>query len=517
MAAPALASPRNQRFSNLTAIELRDIAITSGECRLTCDGALLLATGRHTGRAPNDRYIVENAASASDVAWGKVNRPLPPEAFQALKQLVLARLESAPSFELDLHAGGAAGARVHVVTSRAAHALFCRYLFQEPSRFTAFGAPITILHAPEVEADPALHGTRSGTFVVLDLQSRTILIGGTAYAGELKKSVFSMLNFALPAAGVLPMHAAVNVGAAGDSAVFFGLSGTGKTTLSADPARFLLGDDEHAWSPHGLFNLEGGCYAKTIKLRPELEPEIWHAVHGYHALLENVVLSPSSGDVDWDDASITENTRAAYPLSALGRVWPEPVAALPGHVIFLTADAFGVLPPVARLSLPQALYYFLSGYTAKLAGTEGGVQRPEPTFSTCFGAPFMPRPATVYARLVLERLQQARAQVWLVNTGWMGGPYGEGQRMPIGETRRIVSAILEGELAAASFGRFGRFGLEIPTVVAGVRSSVLEPRSSWADPTRYDAQEGALAARFADNFRVYAAEVPSEVLDAGPA
>jgi phosphoenolpyruvate carboxykinase (ATP) len=516
MAAPALASPRNLRLSNLTAIELRDIAITSGECRLTCDGALVLATGSHTGRAPNDRYIVENASSLKEVAWGKVNRPLSPDAFQALKERVLAQLDSAPSFALDLHAGGAAGARVHVVTTRAAHALFCRYLFQEPARFAAFGAPITILHAPEVQAEPALHGTRSGTFVVLDLQSRTILIGGTAYAGELKKSVFSMLNFALPAAGVLPMHAAVNVGPAGDSAVFFGLSGTGKTTLSADPARFLLGDDEHAWSPQGLFNLEGGCYAKTIKLRPELEPEIWQAVHGYHALLENVVISASSGDVDWDDASITENTRAAYPLSALGRVWSEPTASQPGHVIFLTADAFGVLPPVARLSLPQALYYFLSGYTAKVAGTEGGVQRPEPTFSTCFGAPFMPRPATVYARLLLERLQQARAQVWLVNTGWVGGPYGEGQRMPIGETRRIVSAILEGELTRASYRRYGRFELDVPTAIAGVRTSVLDPRSSWSDLARYDAQEGALAARFADNFRAYAGEVPSEVLDAGP-
>lgn len=530
MPATAATFPGNQRFVDLDTAALRDIAISSGACRQTCDGALVMSTGPHTGRAASDRFIVANAASLAAVGWGKVNRPLPAEAFQALRQHLLAHLDAAATYELHLHAGGAAGARVRVVTTSAAHALFCRFLFQDAARFAELGAPaasslgpqaplphaITVLHAPECQADPAVHGTRSGTFIVLDLLSRTVLIGGTAYAGELKKAVFSLLNFALPEAGILPMHAAVNVGASGDSAVFFGLSGTGKTTLSADPERFLVGDDEHGWSAQGLFNLEGGCYAKTLGLRPELEPEIWRAVHGPSALLENVVVASATGDVAWGDASVTENTRAAYPLHALGRVWSAPVVQAPGHVIFLTADAFGVLPPVAQLSASQALYYFLSGYTAKLAGTEAGLVRPEPTFSTCFGAPFMPRPAATYARLLRQRLEESQARVWLVNTGWVGGAYGEGQRMAIGETRRIVSAILGGELTHAPRRRSGRFGLEVPTQVPGVRSAVLDPRACWADPARYAAQEAALAERFIDNFRNYAAEVSSDVQSAGP-
>jgi phosphoenolpyruvate carboxykinase (ATP) len=516
MAAPALALPRNLRLVDPTVGELRDIAISSGQCRQTCDGALVLSTGVHTGRAASDRFIVENAASYASVAWGKVNRPLTVDAFDALHEHLRQYLRSVATYELGLHAGGAAGARVRVVTSSPAHALFCRSLFQDPKRFPMNGgAPITVLHAPECLADPELHGTRSGTFIVLDVLSRTVLIGGTGYAGELKKAVFTLLNFALPEVDILPMHAAVNVGETGDSAVFFGLSGTGKTTLSADPTRFLLGDDEHGWSSQGLFNLEGGCYAKTLNLSPELEPQIWRAVHGPSALLENVVLGLDR-DVMWGNASLTENARAAYPLEALPRVWPEPIVKAPGHVIFLTADAFGVLPPVARLTAPQALYYFLSGYTAKLAGTEGGLARPDPTFSTCFGAPFMPRPAATYARLLRRRLQTSGARVWLVNTGWVGGAYGVGQRMPLGETRRIVSAILSGELNDAPRQRRGRFGLEVPTEVAGVRQTLLNPRDSWAEPALYDRQEGMLAMRFTENFCSYAADVSRDVLEAGP-
>jgi phosphoenolpyruvate carboxykinase (ATP) len=518
MAAPALALPRNSRFVDLPSSALRDIAISSGQCRQTCDGALVLQTGKHTGRAANDRFIVENAASVASVAWGKVNRPLANDAYQELHDHVRAHLGSTTSYELHLHAGGSAGARVRVVTTSPAHALFCRALFQDAARFPAgSGAPITVLHAPDCLADPDVHGTRSETFVVLDLLSRTVLIGGTAYAGELKKAVFSLLSFALPEADILPMHAAVNVGAAGDSAVFFGLSGTGKTTLSADPSRFLLGDDEHGWSAHGLFNLEGGCYAKTLGLRQAQQPHIWQAVHGWSALLENAVLSRVTAEVAWDDASLTENARAAYPLEALPRVWPEPIVRTPGHVIFLTADAFGVLPPVAELSAPQALYYFLSGYTAKLAGTEGGSARPEPTFSTCFGAPFMPRPAATYARLLRRRLQASKARVWLVNTGWTGGGNGTGQRIPLGETRQIVSAILAGELNDVPKGRYGRFGLAVPAAVPGVRTALLNPRACWSDPALYDRQEGLLALRFTENFCSHAADVSRDVLEAGPA
>ncbi len=518
MAAPALALPRNSRFVDLPSSAFRDIAISSGQCRQTCDGALVLQTGKHTVRAASDRFIVENAASLAAVAWGKVNRPLPNDAYQDLHERVRAHLGSTTSYELNLHAGGPAGARVRVITTSPAHALFCRALFQDPTHFPAgSGAPITVLHAPECFADPELHGTRSETFVVLDLLSRTVLIGGTAYAGELKKAVFSLLNFALPDADILPMHAAVNVGPAGDTAVFFGLSGTGKTTLSADPTRFLLGDDEHGWSAQGLFNLEGGCYAKTLGLHPDQQPQIWQAVHGWSALLENAVLSPLTADIAWDDASITENARAAYPLEALPRVWSEPIVRAPKHVIFLTADAFGVLPPVAELTPAQALYYFLSGYTAKLAGTEAGAARPEPTFSTCFGAPFMPRPAATYARLLRRRLQTSQARVWLVNTGWVGGAYGVGKRMPLSETRRIVSAILAGQLNDVPKQRCGRFGLAVPAAVPGVRAELLNPRACWADPALYDRQEGLLALRFTENFCAHAADVSRDVLEAGPA
>lgn len=494
---------------------LRQIALGSRQCRQTCAGALVLMTGKHTGRAVADRYIVETTTTADTVAWGKVNQPLSLAHFRVLQAHLRSHLAESHTFELRLHAGGAEGAPVHVTTTSAAHALFCRYLLQELRPFARAREPLRVLHAPECLAVPAIHGTKSGTFIVLDLDSRTVLIGGTAYAGELKKSVFSCLNYELPERGILPMHAAVNVGEAGDSAVFFGLSGTGKTTLSADPARYLVGDDEHGWSDAGLFNLEGGCYAKTIALRQEFEPDIWDAVHAPSALLENVVLD-AGGEVAWADASITENTRGAYPLRSLAHAWHGQVAAAPKNVIFLTADAFGVLPPVARLSLEQAVYFFLSGYTAKVAGTEAGVLRPEPTFSTCFGAPFMPRRPTVYAELLRRRLLASGASVWLVNTGWVGGPYGEGQRMPIAETRAIITEILQGRIAQNGLNRSGRFHLDVPLGISGVDPRRLDPRAAWPDPARYDAQEAMLAQKFAANFEQYAPLVSDEVLRLQP-
>jgi phosphoenolpyruvate carboxykinase (ATP) len=488
--------------SELSPEQLRRIALESGQCVATPAGALVLRTGAFTGRAPKDRYIVRDALTLNAVAWGAVNRPLAKEHSEALERLLRRHLEQRETFVVTRHAGDEAGLPVRLVTSSAAHALFAQHLFQDRN-FNASGEPLTILHAPDCFADPEQHGTASGTFIVLDLSRRLILIGGTGYAGEIKKSVFSYLNFALPGRDILTMHAAVNVGSRGDSAVFFGLSGTGKTTLSADPERYLLGDDEHAWSDAGLFNLEGGCYAKCINLSERDEPAIWRAVHNPHCVIENVVLESGTGEVRWDDASITENTRAAYPLRALERVWPEPVVRAPGHVLFLTADAFGVLPPVAKLTPEQIGYYFLSGYTAKVAGTEAGQLAPTPTFSACFGAPFMPRPALHYANLLRQRVQACGASVWLVNTGWTGGPYGVGQRMPIAETRRIVRAILSSELDRAPLRREPHFGLHVPEHVPGVRDIVLDPRAAYGDVQRYDEQARALAARFEENYAQY--------------
>jgi phosphoenolpyruvate carboxykinase (ATP) len=405
------------------------------------------------------------------------------------------------TYAVTRHAGGREGSTVRLITTSAAHALFATHLFQPPRRDG--GEPITILHSPDCFADPAVHGTASGTFIVLDIENRLILIGGTGYAGEIKKSVFSFFNFELPGRGVLTMHAAANVGPRGDTALFFGLSGTGKTTLSADPERLLVGDDEHAWSDAGVFNIEGGCYAKCINLSAKDEPAIWRAVHTPLTVIENVVLDPDTSEPIWTDSSITENTRAAYSLESLDRVSPHDVVAAPRNVVFLTADAFGLLPPVAKLTDEQIGYYFLCGYTAKVAGTEAGTLTPTPTFSACFGGPFMPRPAARYAQLLRERVAAAGANVWLVNTGWSGGPYGVGQRMPIQETRRIVHAILASELDRVPFRRDEHFGLHVPTAVRGVRPEVLDARAAYGDTARYDEQAKMLAGRFAENYAQY--------------
>ena len=489
--------------TELSPERLAQIAIESGEVVTTASGALVLRTGKLTGRSPRDRFIVRDGLTDDSVAWGSVNQPLSEEHARALEHSLRRHLADRATYAVTRHAGGSEGATVRVITTSAAHALFATHLFQAPR--AGAGEPITVLHSPDCFADPEQHGTASGTFVVLDLANRVISIGGTGYAGEIKKAIFSFLNFELPGRGVLTMHASTNVGARGDTALFFGLSGTGKTTLSADPERLLVGDDEHAWSDAGVFNLEGGCYAKCINLSARDEPAIWRAVHSPLTLIENVVLDPATREPVWTDASITENTRAAYPLRALERVCPEDVVAAPRHVVFLTADAFGLLPPVAKLSDEQIAYYFLCGYTAKVAGTEAGTQTPTPTFSACFGAPFMPRPALHYARLLRERVAAAGASVWLVNTGWTGGPHGVGQRMPIQETRRIVHAILGSELDAVPLRRDEHFGLYVPSAVRGVRPEVLDPRVAYGDPARYDEQARVLAGRFAENYAQYGA------------
>ncbi len=425
--APRPAAARGDfEWTDPSLTDLSRLAISSGQCAATPDGALVLGTGELTGRAPSDRYIVRDSLTAHRVDWGPHNQPVDPRYFELLEGHLQKHLASRARFTIHRHAGGPEGTPVVVQTSSAAHAIFCHHLLQAQGSEDPSEEPLRILHSPDCFAIPSVHGTRAGTFIAISLQRRTILIGGTGYAGEIKKSVFSYLNFVLPARGILTMHAAVNVDSAGESAVFFGLSGTGKTTLSADPQRYLLGDDEHGWSDAGLFNLEGGCYAKTIHLSQEHEPDIWQAVHSRHALLENVVIDPRTGDVDFDDDRITENTRGAYSLEALPRTWSGSVVRPPRHILFLTADAFGVLPAVAKLSPEQALRYFLAGYTAKVAGTEAGQKLPQPTFSACFGAPFMPLPPLTYARLLQRRAQEVGpACGWSIRAG-SGAPSVEG-------------------------------------------------------------------------------------------
>jgi phosphoenolpyruvate carboxykinase (ATP) len=407
---------------------------------------------------------------------------------------------------------------VRFITPNAWHALFVRNMFIRavPAELAQFRPGFTVLHAPDFQADPARHGTRTGTFIVLNFAKKLVLIGGTRYAGEMKKSIFTALNYLLPAQGVLPMHCSANVGPSGDTAIFFGLSGTGKTTLSADPARRLIGDDEHGWSDRGVFNFEGGCYAKVIRLRPETEPEIYAATRMFGTVLENVVLEPAMRGVDYDADRITENTRACYPIHYIPNHQPSGAGGPPRNIVFLTADAFGVLPPIARLTADQAMYHFLSGYTAKVAGTERGVTEPSATFSACFGAPFLPLAPGVYARMLGERIARHGAKVWLVNTGWTGGPYGTGSRMRLAHTRAMVAAALSGALDKAAFRTDPVFGVEVPVAVPGVPAEVLTPRQTWADPAAYDAQARKLATMFRENFEQYRSQVPDTVAAAGP-
>jgi phosphoenolpyruvate carboxykinase (ATP) len=494
-------------------------ALARGDGQLAEGGSLVVETGRHTGRSPKDRFVVREPGSEDRIAWGEINQPIAEESFEGLRERIVAHLEDGDVYVVDAFAGADPAHRlpVRVVTGSPWHALFARTLFIDPTEdeLDVYRPQAVVLHAPPVEADPAVDGTRTETFVLLHPSRSEVLIGGTLYAGEIKKSVFAMMNDRLPLEGVLPMHCSANVDDEGRVAVFFGLSGTGKTTLSADPHRRLIGDDEHGWSEAGVFNFEGGCYAKVIRLSPKAEPEIYRTTRTFGTVLENVVVD-EQGILDLDDDSKTENTRAAYKLEQIKNALPAKRAGHPSVVVFLTADAFGILPPIARLSRDQALFYFLSGFTAKLAGTEIGVQEPQPTFSTCFGAPFLPQDPAVYAEMLGEKLAaHPDVSVWLVNTGWTGGPYGEGERMPIAATRGLLRAALEDDLEDVEYRVDPIFGFDVPVRVPGVQSRLLDPRATWRDAEAYDRKARELARMFRDNFARFA-EAGETIRDAGP-
>jgi phosphoenolpyruvate carboxykinase (ATP) len=513
-------SPRGEVHWNLIAPELFQAAARRSEGEFADMGPFVAVTAPHTGRSPNDKFVVKEPGSDKDVDWGRVNQPLTVEKYQLLLEDVREYLDETPElFVEDLYCGADPSYRLSVryVSPNAWHMAFVRNMFIRPelSDLPTFDPNFTVLHAPEFEANPTRHGTRSGTFIVLNIAERTILIGGTRYAGELKKAMFTVMNYLLPKQGVLSMHCSANVGRSGDTALFFGLSGTGKTTLSADPDRRLIGDDEHGWSKDGIFNFEGGCYAKVINLTPESEPEIYRTTQMFGTVLENVVLDPATKEVRFADQSITENTRASYPLHYIRNFVEGGRGGHPKNVVFLTADAFGVLPPIARLTPQQAMYYFLSGYTAKVAGTERGVKEPQPTFSACFGAAFLVWHATKYARMLGDHLREHDSKVWLINTGWSGGPYGTGERIKLKYTRAIVHAALGGELDESDTRRDPIFGLAVPTEINRVPANVLNPRSTWSDPVAYDAQARKLADMFRENFEKIG-NVDAATKNAGP-
>lgn len=510
----------SQVLWNLTPAELYEQAIRNGEADLTNAGALRVLTGQYTGRSPQDKFIVEEPGSKDNIWWGKVNAPISEEAFERLNKKVVDHLSQQEHlYVLDAFGGTDPRYRlpIRVVSEAAYHALFGWNMFVRatPEELENHQPQMTILAAPSLNADPEVDGTRSGTFIVVNLAKRIILIGGTLYSGELKKSIFSILNYLLPLQGVMAMHCSANMGPDGDTAVFFGLSGTGKTTLSADASRTLLGDDEHGWSDTGVFNFEGGCYAKTINLTAEHEPEIYATTQMFGSILENVPLRDDRSP-DFDDVSLTQNTRVSYPIHYIPNASDTGRGGHPKNIIFLTADAFGVLPPISKLSPAQAMYHFISGYTAKVAGTERGVTEPEATFSACFGAPFMPLHPTVYAELLAKKIEEHGSDVWLVNTGWTGGPYGVGSRMKLSYTRQMINMALAGELAKVEFEEEPFFGFLIPKSVPGVPVEVLNPRETWADKAAYDAQAKHLVGLFRANFEKYADHSSEMILAAGP-
>ena len=514
-------APRGRVRRNLSPAELYEGTLRLGTGRLAHGGGLVTNTAPYTGRSPNDRFIVHEAGSAGIIDWGDVNVPIGEEHYARLKSEITERLNGCDLYVRDARAGADPryGINVRVISESPWHDLFAYNMFLRlgSGEEADFAPDFVVYHAPSMQADPARHGTNSGAFIVVHFTERVVLVGGTAYAGEIKKSIFSSLNFLLPARGVLPMHCSANIGEGGDTALFFGLSGTGKTTLSASSDRQLIGDDEHGWSDDGVFNFEGGCYAKTIRLSPTGEPEIYRATRMFGTILENVILDERTREIDYDDGSITENTRASYPLHFISNAVPSGQGGHPENVVFLTADAFGVLPPIARLGPEQAMYHFLSGYTAKVAGTERGVTEPRAAFSACFGAPFLPQHATVYADLLGGKLRAHGSRAWLVNTGWTGGRYGVGSRMKLAYTRAMVVAALNGDLDCAPMTVDPAFGLHVPTRVPGVPAEVLLPRSTWTDGGAYDAAAAELAAMFKRNFDQFAGRVPKEVTAAGPA
>jgi phosphoenolpyruvate carboxykinase (ATP) len=506
---------------NLSEAALYEEAIRRREGVIGADGPLICRTGQHTGRSPNDKFLVREPGSEKNIAWGTVNRSLDLANFKILQEDFLASLQSSELYVQDCYAGADPTYRlpIRVVTEYAWHSLFCRNLFiVDPSDEAAEShvPEFTIIDSPSFKADPARHGTRSEVFICLNFATRQVLIGGTSYAGEMKKSVFTILNYLLPLRGVLSMHCSANIGRARDVALFFGLSGTGKTTLSSDPDRMLIGDDEHGWSDRGVFNFEGGCYAKTIRLSPEAEPQIYSTTRRFGTVLENVVYDEATRCLDLDSDRFTENTRAAYPISFIDNAELSGLGSHPSNVVMLTADAFGVLPPISRLTPEGAMYHFLSGYTAKVAGTEKGVTEPKATFSTCFGAPFLPLPAHKYARMLGEKIASHKARVWLVNTGWTGGPYGTGKRMKIGFTRAMIKAALSGALDKVAYEKDATFNVDVPTSCPDVPAEVLKPRNTWSSQADYDAQAGKLARMFVDNFKTFEAEVTPDVRAAGP-
>ncbi|WP_255639768.1 phosphoenolpyruvate carboxykinase (ATP) [Aquibacillus saliphilus] len=510
---------KNTVYHNLSVSELIEVAVMRKEGMLTNNGAFQAYTGEFTGRSPKDKYIVEEPSVIKDVEWGRVNQPISELQFDRLYNKALAYMTERDLFIYD----GSAGAdishqlSVRIVTEYAWHNLFARQLFIDKleNQTDNHHPDFTVISLPGLKADPVMDGTNSETFIIISFEKKTVLIGGTAYAGEIKKSIFSVLNYLLPSKGVLPMHCSANISKTGDDvALFFGLSGTGKTTLSSDPNRQLIGDDEHGWSDSGVFNFEGGCYAKCIGLSKEKEPQIWNAIK-YGSVLENVSIDPITRELNYTDTTITENTRAAYTINNIpGSVIPG-VAGHPEVIIFLTADAFGVFPPISKLTKEQAIYHFLSGYTSKLAGTERGITKPEATFSTCFGEPFLPQRPEVYAKMLGRKIDEHNVPVYLVNTGWTGGSYGTGERIKLAYTRSMITAAISGELEQSNFKQHPILGLFMPDFVTGVPEGVLDPRKSWSNPDLYDQAAAELANRFIDNFSKFS-EVSGAVTAAGP-
>jgi len=507
-------------YWNLTRAQLYEEAVRRHEGTLAKDGPFVVETGKHTGRSVKDKFIVRNAATEDTVWWGAINQPMEQSVFDGLHRKMLAHLGGNDVFVQDLWIGADGDYRlpVRIITEMAWHSLFAQTLLIEPAddELGGFKPEFTVIDAPSFLADPEKDGTNSETVIAIDFAEKVVLIGGTRYAGEIKKSVFSLLNFLLPPKGVMPMHCSANIGKNGDSAIFFGLSGTGKTTLSADPERDLIGDDEHGWSDNGVFNFEGGCYAKMIHLDPKAEPEIYAATRRFGTVLENVVVDEVTRELDLDDNSLTENTRGAYPVDFIGNHCSANMGPPPSTIIMLTADAFGVMPPIARMTPEQAMYHFLSGYTAKVAGTEIGVTEPQATFSTCFGAPFMPRHPSEYGNLLRRRIAEGGVKCWLVNTGWTGGEYGVGHRMPIKVTRTLLNAALEGKLDDVEMRVDPNFGFEVPVSVPDVPDEILDPRGTWPDKAAYDAKAAKLVKLFIDNFAQFEAHVDDKVKAAAP-
>ncbi|WP_456277915.1 phosphoenolpyruvate carboxykinase (ATP) [Bacillus sp. AK128] len=501
-------------YTNLSVSQLVEKVLSRNEGELTSTGAVRATTGKYTGRSPKDKFIVEEDSVKDKIDWGSVNQPISVEAFDHLYNKVLNYLQN--KNELFVFKGFAGADEkyrlpIQVVNEYAWHNLFAHQLFIRPEaqELTSHDSQFTVISAPNFKANPEVDGTESETFIIISFERKIVLIGGTEYAGEIKKSIFSVMNYVLPEMGILPMHCSANVGFEGDVALFFGLSGTGKTTLSADANRKLIGDDEHGWSNSGVFNIEGGCYAKCANLTREKEPQIFDAIH-FGSVLENVILNDQTREADYDDMSLTENTRAAYPIQAIDNIIEPSIAGHPNTIVFLTADAFGVLPPISKLTKEQAMYHFLSGYTSKLAGTERGVTSPQATFSTCFGSPFLPLPATVYAEMLGKKIDEHNSQVFLVNTGWTGGEYGVGNRMKLSYTRAMVQAALEGELNSMETVKDVTFGLEIPLHVPGVPDEVLRPELTWADKEAYKVKANELAEKFNKNFKKFS-NVPEEI------